>query len=203
MPRPKTLSDNEVLDLALQVMQERGPDAVTFAAVSEACGLATATLVQRFGNKPNLVRQTVLRSWHRLDARMAELADSTPRTPEGAIELLVGLSSQYGGIENYAKGLLLLREDLCDPILRARGAKWKSRLCSLLDECFAGIPGIPEGIGLLMASQWQGALLWWAFDPKAPVETFTEDGLRWFVFSLLQANGASDAMVAPGRGRFV
>lgn len=204
MPRPKTLSDEEVLDQALQVMHARGPDAVTFAAVSEACGLSSATLVQRFGNKPNLVQRSVLRAWDKLDAWTEELAGSIPRTPDGAIELLVGLSSQYGGIENYAEGLLLLREDLRDPVLRARGAKWKAHLCPVLDDCFSGIGDVPEGIGFLMACQWQGSLLWWGFDPKVPVETFVEDGLRWFVHSLIGANKIPDAAaLASGRGSFV
>lgn len=204
MPRPKTLSDKKVLDAALQVMHARGPEAVTFAALSEACGLSSATLVQRFGNKSNLIQRAVLHAWDQLDAWTDELAASVPRTPEGAIELLVGLSSQYGGIEHYAEGLLLLREDLRDPALRARGAKWKAHLCPVLDDCFAGIENVPEGFGLLMASQWQGSLLWWAFDPQVPVETFVEDGLRRFVSTFLRANGSSDVVApATGRGSFI
>jgi AcrR family transcriptional regulator len=200
MPRPRKLSDKEVLDAALQVMHAHGPDALTFAALSEACGLSSATLVQRFANKPNLIRQTVMHAWDRLDAQTEALASSIPRTPAGAIDLLVGLSAQYGGIEDYAEGLLLLREDLRDPVLRARGAKWKSRLCPLLDECFAGISGVPEGIGLLMAAQWQGALLWWAFDPRVPVQEFLEDGLGWFVSRLLGGDATGNG-IAPAKER--
>ncbi|MEX0409267.1 TetR/AcrR family transcriptional regulator [Aquibium sp. LZ166] len=204
MPRPKKLSDEDVLDAALHVMHARGPDALTFAALAESCGLSSATLVQRFANKPNLVRQTVLHAWDGLDAQTEALASSIPRTPAGAIDLLVGLSAQYGGIEEYAEGLLLLREDLRDPVLRARGAIWKSRLCPVLDECFAGTAGVPESIGLLMAAQWQGALLWWAFDPKVPVQEFVEDGLGWFVSTLLGGDGAGNGIApAKGRGSFV
>lgn len=204
MPRPKKLSDLEVLDAALQIVYAQGPDALTFAALSEACGLSSATLVQRFETKPNLVRQTVLHAWDQLDARTEKLVASTPRTPAGAIDLLVGLSGNYGSIEEYAEGLLLLREDLRDPVLRDRGARWKSQLCPVLEECFAAIPGLPEGIGLLMAAQWQGALLWWAFEPKVPVEVFVRDGLRWFVHTLLEANNVSaDLSLPAGRGSFV
>ena len=177
---------------------------MTFAALSEMCGLSSATLVQRFANKPNLVRQTVLHAWDGLDGRTEALASSIPRTPAGAIDLLVGLSAQYGGIEEYAQGLLLLREDLRDPLLRARGAEWKARLCPVLDECFAGTSGIPQSIGLLMAAQWQGALLWWAFDPRVPVQEFVKDGLGWFVAAILGRDGAGLSIAsANGRGSFV
>ena len=97
-----------------------------------------------------------------------------PKTPAGAIELLVALSRDYGGIETYAEGLLVLREDLRDPVLRARGAAWKAALSQALDACFADSANAPPGIGLLMASQWQGSLLWWGFDPQGKIEAFVE-----------------------------
>lgn len=181
MPRPKTLSDAGVLEAALRLMHERGPEKITFAALSDACGLSSSTLVQRFANKPNLIQRTLLHAWDHLDEETERLAAEVPRTPDGAIRLLVGLSAQYGGIETYAEALLLLREDLRDPVLRARGAKWKSYLTPKLDACFADLPGLPEGMGLLMASQWQGSLLWWAFDPRTRVEEFVETSLRRFV----------------------
>jgi hypothetical protein len=77
-----------------------------------------------------------------------------------------------------------LREDLRDPVLRARGAAWKEALSRALDDCFAEIPHA-QGIGLLMASQWQGSLLWWSFDPQGAVEDFVEDSLRRFVAAIV------------------
>ena len=202
MPRPKTLSDEEVLGAALGIMQAHGPDAVTFAAVAKACGLATATLVQRFGSKPNLVQRTVLHAWDQLDRLTAGLAEVAHRTPQGAIALLVGLSSQYGDIDNYTEGLLLLREDLRDPVLRERSARWKAFLCPVLDECFAATDA-PEGIGLLLACQWQGSLIWWAFDPRSPVDKFVEDGLNRFVSALLRDQcEAGPDQVRVDRGSF-
>ena len=40
MPRPKTLPDDDVLDAAHRLVHERGPDALTFASVAQACGLS-------------------------------------------------------------------------------------------------------------------------------------------------------------------
>lgn len=184
MARTKKLSDVAVLDAALDLIHRRGPDAVTFASLSEACGLSPATLVQRFHGKPELVQAALLRAWDRLDDKTARHAAEMPKTPDGAVRLLVGLSGSYGGIKEYAEGLLVLREDFRDPVLRARGAAWKAALSAALDECFAGVASAPEDIGLLMASQWQGSLLWWAFEPDERLDAHVEKRLRSFVRAL-------------------
>jgi AcrR family transcriptional regulator len=190
MPRPKTLTDEDVLESAHHILHERGPEGLTFAALAAACGLSAATLVQRFGSKAELVRSTLLHAWDRLDEKTARLAAITPRTPEGAIKLLVELSRSYGDIEAYAEGLLVLREDLRDPALRARGAAWKKVLSAALDDCFSKVPHAPRGIGLLMAAQWQGSLLWWSFDPRGRVENHVRNGLKHFVVAVLAPDGA-------------
>jgi AcrR family transcriptional regulator len=188
MPRKKTLSDEDVLSSALRLMHAEGPEAVTFAALADATGLAGATLVQRFGSKARLRQAALLHAWDGLDARTAALAARVPKTPAGAVRLLVGLSKDYGGIEAYAEGLLVLREDLRDPVLRARGARWRDVLSAALDACFAQVPDAPKGVGLMLAAQWQGALLWWGFDPRVPVERYVESTLRRFVAAMLERN---------------
>lgn len=181
MPRRKILSDDDVLGSALGLVHDRGPEALTFAALAKACGLSPATLVQRFGSKAALKQAALLHAWDRLDEKTARLAEALPRTPGGAVALLVALSGDYGGIEEYAEGLMVLREDFRDPVLRARGAAWKAVLVEILGSCFSGVAGAPRDIGLLMASQWQGSLLWWAFDPRGGVQAFVQDGLARFV----------------------
>ncbi|WFU46279.1 TetR family transcriptional regulator [Sinorhizobium terangae] len=181
MPRPKTLPDEDVLDMALAIMRRQGPDALTFAALSAGCGLSASTLVQRFESKTRLIQAALSQAWDRLDRLTLELAESTPKAPEGAVALLVGLSGDYGGIESYADDLMILREDLRDPALRARGAHWRGVLSDAIDARFAGVPAAPAGIGLMMASQWQGALLWWSFDPRMPVQDYVRQSLDRFV----------------------
>lgn len=193
MPRPKTQSDERVLAAAIAVMHERGPDALTFSALAERCGLSAATLVQRFGNKDNLKRSALLLAWDHLERETELLAHAVPQTPDGAVQLLVGLTAQYGEIEHYADGLLVLREDLRDPVLRARGAAWKATLCAALDACFLHDQGYPARIGLLVATHWQGALLWWSFKPEQRIDTYAEECLRGFIAALAWQRPASCA----------
>jgi AcrR family transcriptional regulator len=187
MTRPKTQSDEQVLEAALRLIHEHGPETLTFERLAKACGLSGATLVQRFGNKAQLKQRTLLHAWDGLDSKTRGLANTVAKTPAGAIDLLVGLSQGYGGIEAYAEGLLVLREDLRDPVLRARGATWKAFLSKTLAACFAGNPDTPRDIGLLMASHWQGSLLWWSFDPAIEVAAYVEDSLTRFVAAVTKA----------------
>ena len=192
MPRRKTMPDEAVLEAALTLIHERGPEALTFENLARASGLAGSTLVQRFGSKAALKQAALLHAWDGLDARTAALAAAVPRSPAGAIALLVGLSD-FGEIEAYAEGLLVLREDLRDPQLRARGAHWKVELAGALDACFAATPHAPSEIGLLMAAQWQGSLLWWGFDPQGDVAEHVQHSLIRFVAVLLASEPAPSA----------
>ncbi|MEO5759292.1 MAG: helix-turn-helix domain-containing protein [Mesorhizobium sp.] len=188
MTRPKTQSDAQVLEAALRLIHDHGPEALTFERLAQVCGLSGSTLVQRFKSKAQLKQRTLLHAWDGLDTSTEALAATAQRTPVGAVGLLVALSRGYGGIESYAEGLLVLREDLRDPVLRARGAAWKASLCNVLADCFAETPNRPDDIGLLMASHWQGSLLWWSFDPEIDVAAYVEGSLNRFVDAITIAS---------------
>jgi AcrR family transcriptional regulator len=187
MPRPKSQSDEQLLDAALALVHSGGVDRLTFAALSDRCGLSAATLVQRFGTKAGLIQRTLLHAWDKLQARTQELASSVPKTPDGAVELLVGLSRHDGDVEAYAEGLLILREDLRDPVLRRRGAAWEAALTAAIGECFASVPDAPSAIGFALAAHWQGALIWWAFGAQRPLDDYLAESLRTLISMLLRS----------------
>jgi AcrR family transcriptional regulator len=187
VPRTKSQSDEQVLDAALAIVHSSGVDRLTFAALADGCGLSAATLVQRFGTKPALTQRTLLHAWDKLQARTLTLASSVPKTPEGAVELLVGLSHHDGAVEDFAEGLLILREDLRDPVLRSRGAVWEATLTSAVSERFGAVPGAPGDIGFALAAHWQGALIWWAFGAQRPLDDYLRDSLRTLISMLLRS----------------
>ena len=107
------------------------------------------------------------------------------KTPEGAVGLLTALSQDYGeDPATYAQGLLVLREDFRDPVLRARGAAWAKALTAALTECLAATPDA-ETSARLMLSQWQGSLLWWGFTSEGRVADYVERELSLFLKTLL------------------
>lgn len=185
MPRPKTRSDEHVLDAALALVYDGGIERLTFAALADRCGLSAATLVQRFGTKAALTRRALLQAWDQLDALTAELAGAVPKTADGAVELLIGLSKQYGGVKMYRSGLLVLHEDLRDPVLRQRGTAWEEVLTAALDECFASTSDAPHRIGYALASHWQGAMTWWAFHASRPITEYLADSLNEVIAMLV------------------
>ncbi|WP_259780476.1 TetR/AcrR family transcriptional regulator [Aestuariispira ectoiniformans] len=185
MSRPKKIPDARVLDIALRMIQTCGPASLTFAALAKESGLSAATLVQRFQNKEGLVRASLLHAWDRLDTRTEDLAGQMPKTPAGAVDILVALSGDCRDAESYSDSLLVLREDFRDPVLRRRGVAWKEALSARLEACFEGTPAAPDGIGSLLFTQWQGTVLWWGFEPDQPVDDFVRQNLERFVATLL------------------
>lgn len=180
MARPRSVSDDDLLDAATALMHHTAPADLTFAALAKATGLSPATLVQRFGTKDAMIEAALLRAWDQLDARTASADARCALTPQGAIDLLVGLSD-YGDHERYAEGLLLLREDIRNPVLRARGEAWGRALTTALGRRLTADAERQRQLGRLMASQWQGALLWWGFSRDGEIAAFVADELAAFL----------------------
>lgn len=171
MPRKRTIADEVLLDHALAIVREVGPDGLTFGAVAERAGLAASTIVQRFGAKPALLRAALLRAWDRLEADTDAAIAATGRGAKGVVELLVRLSGQYQA-HDYADQLRVLREDLRDPVLTERGRAWLAVLAEAIE---ARVPGVP---GMLVLAQWQGTLTVWSFTREAPIEDMVRRNLR-------------------------
>lgn len=177
MPRPKSLSDEAVLESALDLMRSHGPDALSFGTLAKATGLSGATLVQRFGSKPALLKAATSHAWDQLDRATEAAIAAAPAGAEGIVSLLVSLSA-YGDIDTYADNLLILREDLRDPDLRARGRTWHAVLVAAIR---TRLPDGNEAFATAILDQWQGSLLWWSFDPGEKVEHHVERRLKAFI----------------------
>lgn len=179
MGRRKTISDHALLDGLLAALERVGPDAFSFAKASGAVGLSPATLVQRFGSRDAMIEAILLHAWDRLDAATALAHTETSPDPAGAIAMLVRLTPSASADQDVADGLLLLREDLKSPMLRARGQAWGARLAEILGRRLTDQPQIAERLGWQMASLWQGAIIWSAFrcdaDSKTAIQAMLED----------------------------
>ncbi len=177
MPRKRTVPDQALLDEALLVVRESGPDALTFAALAPRVGLAASTIVQRFGTKAALLQAALGRAWDRLDEATAAADDRASVEPGGVVELLVGLTGEYDP-QDYADQLLILREDLRDPVLRARGRAWLAALTHAVERRLGEVPGDVAGMGELIVAQWQGTLTVWSFMRNGPLISVVRAGLE-------------------------
>jgi AcrR family transcriptional regulator len=168
MPRKRTIPDEDLLDAALGLVREVGPDAVSFGSLASRVDLAPSTLVQRFGSKAALLQAALLRAWMQLEAATDEAIAAAPDGPAGVVELLVSLTGRYDA-HDFADQLRVLREDLRDPVLRDRGQAWFATLSDAVGARLAGARGSDDGIGRLVVATWQGTLTVWSFNRDAPV----------------------------------
>jgi AcrR family transcriptional regulator len=124
MPRPRTISDEDVLDAVLALAHRVGPARVTFAAAAAEVGLSAATLVQRFGSKRDLLLAADKRG---IDLWVGALDRSTAASPLARIvEGLVLAADPVATPEQMANSLAMLQLDLADPDFHAetlRGAR--------------------------------------------------------------------------------
>lgn len=174
MPRKRTIADEVLLDAALDLVHSQGPEALTFGALASRTGLAASTLVQRFSTRPALLRATLERAWDHLDQRTAAADAAAGAGPAGVLELLAALTGEYPAddAEGYADQLLVLREDLRDQVLRARGEAWIGTLTAAVERRLDGVP-----VGALVVAHWQGLLTVWAFTRAAPLDEFVARAL--------------------------
>lgn len=178
MARPKTISDPALLDAVLTQITAVGPANLTFALAGKAAGLSPATLVQRFGDKEGLVEAALLHAWDRLDADTAAADRDEPITREGAIRLLLRLAPGRDAETDEVDGLLLLREDIRNPVLRSRGAAWGAALAAALGRRLTGDATHASTLGWQMANVWFGARLWWAFTRHEPFDLAIRQALE-------------------------
>jgi hypothetical protein len=75
----------------------------------------------------------------------------------GAIDLLIRLMPPENAELDATDGLLLLREDIRNPKLRARGAQWGHTLARALGRRLSNDQHQVERLGWQMAAVWQGA----------------------------------------------
>lgn len=184
MARPKTIPDEQVLDALFETLMETGPDGLTFTRAAKACGLSPATLVQRYGAQEALVQAILLRAWDRLDAETEAADTEEALTPKGAINLLLRLMPPETAERDASSGLLLLREDVRNPVLRSRGAAWGHRLAEALGRRLSKDRAQGKRLGWQMASLWQGAHTWWAFTREGPPDQAIRRALEEWIVGL-------------------
>jgi AcrR family transcriptional regulator len=197
MPRKRSVADEDLLDAALLVVREAGPDALSFGALAPRAGLAASTIVQRFGTKAALLRAALGRAWDLLDDDTARADATAGPGAAGVVDLLVQLSGQYDEHGDFPDGLRVLAEDLRDPVLRERGRAWIATLEVAIERRLAATPGGAAGLGVLVVAQWQGILTVWAFRRDEPLRTAVRRSLEQLLDRLPLAAPPVPATVPP------
>lgn len=93
MARTKSLPDVEIYAHLLQVLTDSGEKSASFGVVSARCGLAPATLAQRFGSVDGMVSAGLAWEWARLADTVIAAEGDALNSSKGAQALLKLLPS--------------------------------------------------------------------------------------------------------------
>jgi AcrR family transcriptional regulator len=175
MPRPRTVSDEAILDAVLDLAHRTGPARLTFAAAAAEVGLSAATLVQRFGTKRGLLLAADKRA---VDLWVDALSRSRAASPLArVVEGLVLAVDRVATPERMANSVAMLQLDLADPEFHAetlRGARavrahLEADLSAALDagELRAGTD--VATLATLVETTYHGAMIGWAIHRERPL----------------------------------
>jgi AcrR family transcriptional regulator len=177
MPRPRTISDDAILDAVLSLAHRVGPARVTLAAVAAEAGLSAATLVQRFGTKRHLLLAADKRG---VDLWVGALDRATAPSPLArVVEGLVLAVDPQTTPEQMANSVAMLQLDLAEPDFHAetlRGARAvRARIADDLTAALAAgeLPASTDVAALakLVETTYHGAMIGWAIHREG---TFTD-----------------------------
>ncbi len=110
MPRPKLVSDDDVLQATRRVMLREGTDRFTLADVAKEVGLSRAALIQRFDNKAGLARNVAIRGLTELQQLSSDL-EIANKGPHVVLNFLHVVLRQL-------EIAVLLADDGCAEVLR-------------------------------------------------------------------------------------
>jgi AcrR family transcriptional regulator len=179
VPRPKTISDDEILDRALPLMTSNGPGGFTLAELGGELGMAPATLLQRFGSKKALIERVLERDNERFVEWLGDLPESAGA--ETVIKIYVDSTKLFGDSSSLADHLLWLREDIVDPVMNKLARK---RFALFRAEIVRRLPPLPisgDRAAQLLDAQFHGAVVQYALEPRGRLVEFVRRSLKdWF-----------------------
>ena len=178
MSRPRTRSDDEILDGAAKVLLRRGPHAFTLADVASEVGLSPATLLQRFRTKRGLLAAFARRASSATPAIVQSAEEGGKRGLRPLRASLVRLAAKVGRREHLANSLALLLEDVRVPELRSAAKKHAEAMEAAIAEHVAAAVTRgelarrtrPSDLAHVIYAVWNGALVQWGLRGRGRIE---------------------------------
>ncbi len=167
MARPRTITDERLLEALAQVIAARGPG-FTVADVAAQAGVSVGTVGQRFGSKHGLLKALS-------QAAIDGIAEQV-RSADTVLGALVNVYKDLDDPETAARNLAMLADDLADAELRVLLGKFYSVLADELSELVRLLPGAPPGAARLLVSLANGTAIDWSVRPEGRlVDRLTAD----------------------------
>jgi AcrR family transcriptional regulator len=180
MPRPKKVSDFDVLNAALEVLAEKGAG-FTLSDVASRVALSRATLIQRFGDRDAILHRMAR---HEVDTTRAWLAElPVNRGKDNLWQFLVEIVESMGSGEGFSARVAIAALEARDPILRACANERYQLVQAAIAARFAGHQDAEEIAAHLHAIIAGATMQWVASDGRVPLPAFVlerlETAFKW------------------------
>lgn len=185
MPRPKTVSDVEVIEAALATLAEKGPT-FTITDIADRVNLSRATLIQRFGDRQAILLRMADFQVEQTRLWLAELAsDSGPTALRQFLETII---HAMGEEAEFSAHVTIAALEARDPVLRERAAE-RYRLVQQAIAERAVFHSDPMGFAGHIHAIIAGATMQWVADPEqAGLADFILARLRWAIAEMAPEN---------------
>lgn len=177
MPRPRTVSDDSILEATHRVISRLGPANMTLAHVAAEVELSPATLLQRFGSKRGLLLALAKSATDYVESGFAALR-AEHRSPLGALmAAATTMARMTTSPEELSNGLAFLQMDLCDPEFHRAALENSTRIVkgyrALIEEAVAAkelIDCDAERLARGVEAIAGGSIIAWAIHRKGTAE---------------------------------
>ena len=184
-PRPRTVSDIDILTATHRVISRLGPNRFTLADVAKESGLSPATLVQRFGSKRGLLLALAKLGKDSVGACF-DAARSANRSPlDALLAAATEMTRHVKSPEELANGLAFLQIDLSDADFHALALENSRRIeagyRALLDDAVksGGLqPCDTRRLARTVGAVSGGSLIAWAIHREGTAEAWVRADLN-------------------------
>jgi AcrR family transcriptional regulator len=205
-PRPRTVTDSDILMAAGRVISEVGPTRLTLAQVGRAVGLSAAALVKRFGSKRGLLLALSRQAVESVDACFAAVRTAHPAPLDAFVAAALEMTRYVQTPEEVANHLAYLQIDLSDPdfyaLMKENSERIEAGYRRLLNEavqagtlarCDTG--RLARAVGAMVT----GSLLGWAIDRRGTAEAFVRADLAMLLDRYRTTRGRTRSATASRR----
>lgn len=202
-PRPRTVSNDEILAATYRTMARLGPLKLTLAEVAREAGLSPATLVQRFGSKRRLLLAVSTGAVEYVDQCFSALRAQHASPLAALIAAATDMARRTTSPEELANSLAFLQIDVTDPDFRRPMVEMSQKTLrgyrNLLDDAIAAgelRPCDTDRLARAIAALTAGSLINWGAFRKGTAEHWVRTDLETLLAPYLARRTRS-----AGRGR--
>jgi AcrR family transcriptional regulator len=184
-PRPRTVTDDQILAATARAMSRVPPTRFTLAEVAQEVGLAPATLVQRFGSKRGLLLALSAQSAGSMDACFEIVRQAHASPLEALLTAATEMARFSATPEELANSIAYLHIDLSDAefhqhILASSRAMQRGYRALLDDAIAAGelADCDSERLARAVEAVAAGSLIGWAIHRRGKAEAWVRKDLE-------------------------